>query len=76
MVTAFDSFYMLGLSATSYRRDKLNKLIFLTLGNVSGEVKESDLREVGVRIKPEIIARETGFYYDYQVDSDYVCTHD
>jgi len=68
---AFDSHYMLGLSATPYRRDRLNKLIFVTLGNIAHEVKDSDLQDAGIRIKPEIVVRETNFNYDYQEDSDY-----
>lgn len=62
---------MLALSATPYRRDKLNKLIYLTLGNMAAEVKESELQATGARIKPEVIARETSFYYPYEQDSDY-----
>jgi len=67
----FDCQYMLGLSATPYRRDGLNKIIYLTLGNVSAEVTDNELRQAGTRIKPEIMVRETDFYFDYQKDSDY-----
>lgn len=42
VVKAFDSYYMLGLSATPYRRDRLNKLIFLALGNKVAEVMENN----------------------------------
>lgn len=68
---AFDSQYMLGLSATPYRRDGLNKLIYTTLGNVAAEISSSDLQQAGCRIKPEIIVRETGFDFDYCEDADY-----
>jgi len=70
VVSAFDCKYMLGLSATPYRRDRLNKLIYTTVGNVTAEVKDLDVQDN--IIKPEIIARETSFYYDYKKDSDYV----
>lgn len=71
VVSNFDSYYMLGLSATPYRRDKLTKLIFLTLGNIVAKIEEFDLQEVGARIKPKIIIRETSFDYNYQGDNDY-----
>ncbi len=71
VVSAFDSFYMLGLSATPYRRDKLNKMLYISLGNVVATIKDKDLQESGSRVKPEVIARETSFNYDYQEDSDY-----
>ncbi len=62
---------MLGLSATPYRRDKLNKMLYISLGNVVATIKDKDLQEAGSRIKPEIIARETNFDFDYQEDADY-----
>jgi len=70
VVSAFDCKYMLGLSATPYRRDKLNKLIYTTVGNVVAEVKSCDIQDN--LIVPEIITRETSFQYDYKKDSDYV----
>ena len=71
VVASFDCKYMLGLSATPYRRDGLNKLIYAILGNVSVEISDSELQDSGCRIKPEIIVRETDFDFDYQEDSDY-----
>jgi superfamily II DNA or RNA helicase len=71
VVSAFDCQYMLGLSATPYRRDGLNRLIYVTLGNVAAEITDSELQDSGCRIKPTIITRETGFDFDYQEDSDY-----
>ena len=40
-VTAFDCRYMLGLSATPWRRDNLSRLIFWHLGDVHHEVDKS-----------------------------------
>ena len=40
-VTEFDSRYMLGLSATPWRRDKLSQLIFWHLGDVHHEVDKA-----------------------------------
>ena len=71
VVSAFDSFYQLGLSATPYRRDRLNKLLCYVVGNISATITDQDLQEHGTRIKPQIIARETLFDYDYHEDADY-----
>ena len=65
-VTGFDSRYMLGLSATPWRRDKLSKLIFWHLGDVHHEVDKAHLVETGHVLKAEVILRETSFkpFYD------------
>jgi len=65
-VTEFDSRYMLGLSATPWRRDKLSKLIFWHLGDVHHEVEKSGLVHNGHILKAEVIVRETLFepYHD------------
>ncbi len=65
-VTAFDTRYMLGLSATPWRRDKLSKLIFWHLGDVHHEVRKSDLVAKGHILDIEVISRPTQFkpYYD------------
>jgi superfamily II DNA or RNA helicase len=65
-VTAFDTRYMLGLSATPWRRDKLSKLIFWHLGDVQHEIKSEGLVASGDVLKAEVIVRETAFrpYFD------------
>lgn len=65
-VTAFDSKYMLGLSATPWRRDRLSVLIFWYLGDIHHEIAGSLLVEKGHILQPEIIVRETEFrpFYD------------
>ncbi len=65
-VTGFDARYMLGLSATPWRRDKLSKLIFWHLGDVHHEVDKRYLVKTGDVLPAEIIIRETSFkpYYD------------
>jgi len=65
-VTEFDARYMLGLSATPWRRDKLSKLIFWHLGDVHHEVDKTHLVETGNVLKAEVIFRETDFkpFYD------------
>ncbi len=65
-VTGFDARYMLGLSATPWRRDKLSKLIFWHLGDVHHEVDKNHLIKIGDVLPAEVIVRETSFkpYYD------------
>jgi superfamily II DNA or RNA helicase len=65
-VTAFDSHYMLGLSATPWRRDKLSKLIFWHLGDVHHQVSKSHLVANGHILDIEVVVRHTDFkpYFD------------
>jgi superfamily II DNA or RNA helicase len=69
-VTGFDSKYMLGLSATPWRRDNLSRLIFWHLGDVHHEVDTSLLVATGAVLAAEVIERETGFsaYHDPVVE--------
>ena len=60
-VSAFDSKYMLGLSATPYRRDGLTKLIGWYMGR-KVEVKQANLTEQDIVFNVEVITRETRFY--------------
>ncbi|MCX5827602.1 MAG: DEAD/DEAH box helicase [Deltaproteobacteria bacterium] len=60
-VSAFDCRYMLGLSATPWRRDGLSKLIFWHVGDVCHEVDKAALQESGDILKAEVISRETDF---------------
>lgn len=60
-VTAFDAKYMLGLSATPWRRDKLSKLIFWHLGDVHHEVEKNMLVQSGDVLAADIVLRETEF---------------
>jgi superfamily II DNA or RNA helicase len=65
-VTGFDSRYMMGLSATPWRRDKLSKLIFWHLGDVHYEVDKKHLVRSGDVLPAEVIVRKTNFkpYHD------------
>jgi superfamily II DNA or RNA helicase len=65
-VTAFDCHYMLGLSATPWRRDKLQKLIFWHLGDMHHEVDKARLEAEGHILKADVVVRLTAFapYFD------------
>lgn len=60
-LTVFDAKYMLGLSATPWRRDRLSKLIFWHLGDVHYEIEKEVLVKTGDVLSAEIITRETEF---------------
>ena len=60
-VTGFDCRYMLGLSATPYRRDNLSRLIFWHLGDVHHEVARDDLVRSGAVLAADIVTRATAF---------------
>ena len=61
-VTAFDSAYSLGLSATPYRRDGLTSLIFWHLGEMHARIDGEDLMDSGAIMRPEIRIRPTDFH--------------
>ncbi len=65
-VAAFDSRYMLGLSATLWRRDRLSKLIFWHLGDLHYQLERKQLVQSGDMLSAEVIVKETDFkpYHD------------
>lgn len=69
-VSAFDCKFMLGLSATPYRRDGLTKLIGWHLGRKIA-VNQSDLTENDIIQNVEVIVRETAFVTDFDVSEEY-----
>lgn len=70
-VTAFDSRFMLGLSATPWRRDGLSRLIHWYLGDVAHEVDKAALVDAGYVLKAEVVWRETDFRPTYDPSEEY-----
>lgn len=66
VVTAFACRYMLGLSATAFRRDGLTKLIYMHLGDRVHQVDTGHLHATGAILKPEFIQHPTEFRYVYR----------
>lgn len=66
VVTAFDCRYMLGLSATAYRRDGLTRLINFYLGERVHRIESDELQRSGAILKAELIQRPTAFRYPYR----------
>lgn len=70
-VSAFDCRFMLGLSATPYRRDGLSRLINWYLGDQVHSIDKARLVQEGSILKPEILTRRTGFVSGYDLTEDY-----
>lgn len=70
-VRAFDAKFLLGLSATPFRRDGLTKVIDFFIGPVLHRVDPARLRDIGAVLRPEIVARDTTFVFDGDASEDY-----
>ncbi len=68
VLDSFDCNFVLGLSATPYRKDKLDKLIFAAMGGIVAEVTNDDLKKANRRVGLKVVKRETQFDYDYFED--------
>ena len=66
VVTAFDSWFMLGLSATAFRReDGMTKLINIYLGDRAYGVDPVELVESGAIVRPVFVQKPTAFTYNF-----------
>ena len=70
-VSSFDSRYMLGLSATPWRRDQLSKLIFWYLGDVHHEIEKTQLVASGDVLAADVIFRKTEFDSSFDPVNEY-----
>jgi len=68
VIQAFDARYLLGLTATGYRRDGLGRLIYLLMGDRVYKVDRGALERSGAIVRPEVVTRETSFEYFYNDD--------
>jgi superfamily II DNA or RNA helicase len=67
VVTGFDAFYMLGLSATAFRReDGMTRIIYTYMGDRVHAVDSRILADSGAVVRPDFIQRETCFSYGYR----------
>ncbi|MCW5211901.1 DEAD/DEAH box helicase [Desulfobulbus sp. TB] len=66
VVSGFDTFYMLGLSATAFRREVgMTRLIYSYMGDRVHAVAPEVLTETGAVVRPDLIQRETAFFAPY-----------
>lgn len=70
-VSTFPASFLLGLSATPYRRDRLTRLIFWYLGPLVHEIPLEALQEEGSVLKARVEWRYTDFRSDYDPVEEY-----
>ncbi len=69
VVSQFDSYFLLGLSATAFRSDEgMTRLIYYFMGERVHTVDPMQLQVSGAVLKPKIIRRTTRFNYGYRGD--------
>jgi len=67
VVSGFDCWYMLGLSATVFRReDGMTRIIYTYMGDRIHKVDQRELIGSGAIIRPDYEQHETGFTYGYR----------
>ena len=70
-VSAFDSKFMLGLSATPYRRDRLTKLIYLYLGDQAAAIGQKELTDNGAILPFRVKWVKTNFTTSLDPSGEY-----
>jgi len=69
VVSRFDSYYLLGLSATAFRNDEgMTRLIYYFMGDRAHHVDQLHLEVSGAILRPKILRRKTDFTYGYRGD--------
>jgi hypothetical protein len=71
LLTNFDTRYMLGLTTSTQRRDRLSRLMFYYVGDIVYTINERDAREGRGIIQAQVVGRVTDFQYDYSSRSDF-----
>ena len=67
VVSFFDSYYLLGLSATAFRSDEgMTKLIYYFMGDRIHTVDQLHLKATGAVLKPKLVRKQTAFSYRYR----------
>lgn len=65
VISAFDAHYRYGLTATPYRDDKLEQLMFQVMGPTLATIDKKTLRNKGKLMTPAVIRRPTKFNFPY-----------
>ncbi|MFR9600158.1 MAG: DEAD/DEAH box helicase family protein [Rikenellaceae bacterium] len=69
VITQFNSYYLYGLTATPYRKNNDEKLIYVYIGNIIYELSQSDyLKAQQQRIEINIKETQLTFPYDNKID--------
>lgn len=65
VVNYFNAKHVFGLTATAYRRDGLEPLLFHALGNIRAVISRHALIKAGEIVVPKFVQIETGIKFDY-----------
>jgi superfamily II DNA or RNA helicase len=57
VISSLNPFYLFGLTATPYRRDKLEELMFQTIGPTVHRIEVKEVKETGGIIMPKVLYR-------------------
>lgn len=67
----FDTRYMLGLTTSTQRRDRLSRMVYYYVGDIAYTINERDAREGRGIIQAKVVARVTDFQYEYSSRADF-----
>ena len=71
VVSNFDCRYLLGLSSSSQRRDRLSRLIYYYLGDILHQIDSRKATAIRAIFQADVVVRETEFDYPYESSEDY-----
>ena len=69
VISSFSARYRYGLTATPYREDKLEDLLFSVVGPKRAYLDKEVLRKLGKLVTPTVVRRPTNFYFPYNPTS-------
>jgi len=71
VVSNFDCRFLLGLSSTNQRRDRLSRLIYYYVGDVLHQIDARKATEIRAIFQADVVVRQTDFEYPYESSEDY-----
>jgi superfamily II DNA or RNA helicase len=71
VVCNFDCRFLLGLSSTNQRRDRLSRLIYYYVGDILHQIDARKATEIRAIFQADVVVRETDFEYPYENSEDY-----
>ncbi|ABK16064.1 DEAD/DEAH box helicase [Syntrophobacter fumaroxidans] len=71
LIPNFDCRYILGLTNTTQRKDRLSRLVYYYVGDVVYTINDKDAREGRGIIHAHVVTRQTDFEYPYSSRADY-----
>ena len=71
VVSNFDCRFLLGLSSTNQRRDRLTRLIYYYVGDILHQIDARKATEIRAIFQADVVVRQTDFEYPYESSDDY-----